>query len=243
MSRHILITGASTGLGAAMASMLAPGNKIVIHYNASEKEARETGERVKNANGEAYLVKADLSIEQGCEHLFEQLTSHFDQLDLLVNNAGSLIKRQFAHEIDWDNMVDTFSLNVFSVMKLSSLCIPLLEKGTDPSIVNITSIAQRHGAPSATIYGATKAAIDSFTRGLAKELAPKIRVNSIAPGVIVTPFHEKFSDAERMENFKEATPLKRNGNPEHIAHAVKFLMENDFITGESIDVNGGLFMR
>jgi 3-oxoacyl-[acyl-carrier protein] reductase len=243
MPRHILITGASTGLGAAMAAVLAPGNKIIVHYNTSEEKAKTTAKKVETATGVPFLAKADLSSEAGCQRLFEQVAARFDKLDLLVNNAGSLVKRQHVHEIEWQNMVQTFSLNVFSVIKLTSLCLPLLEKGSDPCIINITSIAQRHGAPSATLYGAAKAAIDSFTRGLAKEVAPKIRVNSVAPGVILTPFHEKFSDAQRMENFREATPLKRNGEPEHIAHTVKFLMENDFITGESIDVNGGLFMR
>jgi 3-oxoacyl-[acyl-carrier protein] reductase len=128
-------------------------------------------------------------------------------------------------------------------MTLTSKCIPLLEKGTDPSVINVSSIAMRHGAPSATIYGASKGALDSFTRGIAKELAPGIRVNAVAPGVIETPFHDRFSTKERMVTFAESTPLKRNGKPTHIAKAIQFLIENDFITGETVDVNGGLFMQ
>ena len=98
-------------------------------------------------------------------------------------------------------------------------------------------------AGTQTIYGASKAALDSFTRGIAKELAPTIRVNAVAPGVIVTPFHEKVSTPEQLEAWKEANPLKKNGHAGHIAEAIRFLIENDFINGETIDINGGLFMR
>jgi 3-oxoacyl-[acyl-carrier protein] reductase len=128
-------------------------------------------------------------------------------------------------------------------MMVTSLCVPLLEKGENPCIINVTSLAIRHGAPTATIYGAAKGAIDVFTRGAAKELAPKIRVNAVAPGVILTPFHDKVSTAEQMEMWRENTPLKRHGEAAHIARAMKFLIENDFMTGETIDINGGLFMR
>ena len=101
----------------------------------------------------------------------------------------------------------------------------------------------RFGAPSATLYAASKSAIDSYTRGAARELAPKIRVNAIAPGVILTPFHERYSTAERLEAMRSNTPLGEHGESEHIASAVRFLIENTFITGETIDINGGMFMR
>lgn len=243
MSKTILITGASTGIGAETARLLAPDNTILIHYNSSEEAAERVASEVESRGGTAKLVQADLSSEEGTRELFNYVSSNFDHLDVLVNNAGSLIERRESRDLSWELMEQTFRLNVFSVMTLSSQCIPLLEKGTDPSIVNITSIAMRHGAPTATIYGATKAALDSFTRGLAKELAPGIRVNAVAPGVIETPFHERFSTEERMKTFAESTPLKRNGKPEHIAEAIRFLIDNDFVTGETVDVNGGLFMR
>ena len=119
----------------------------------------------------------------------------------------------------------------------------MLEKGDGPCIINITSVAMRHGAPTASIYGASKAALDSFTRGIAKELAPAIRVNAVAPGVIITPFHDKVSTPEQLETWREGNPLKKNGNPIHIAETIKFLIDNDFVNGETIDINGGLFMR
>ena len=128
-------------------------------------------------------------------------------------------------------------------MMVTTLCIPLLEKGQDPCIINMSSVAMRHGAPTATMYGASKAAIDSFTRGIAKELAPTIRVNAVSPGVILTPFHEKVSTPEQLETWRGLNPLQRHGEAIHIAKAVKFFIEDDFVNGETIDINGGLFMR
>ena len=128
-------------------------------------------------------------------------------------------------------------------MRLTSLCIPLLHEGISPCIVNITSVSMRTGAPTATIYAAAKAAIDSFTKGLARELAPKIRVNAVAPGYINTPFHDDLTSDEDFETIAESTPLKRIGATNHITSAIKLLIENDFMTGETIDINGGLYMR
>ncbi|MCY4000513.1 MAG: SDR family oxidoreductase [Bacteroidetes bacterium] len=107
----------------------------------------------------------------------------------------------------------------------------------------MTSIAMRHGAPTATIYGAAKGAMDSFTRGATRELAPQIRVNAITPGVILTPFHDRYSTKEKLADIANQTPLEFNGESDHIARAVEFLIENIFMTGETIDINGGLFMR
>ncbi|MCF7949274.1 MAG: SDR family oxidoreductase [Spirochaetia bacterium] len=243
MSKTILITGGSTGIGAATAVSMAEGNKIFLHYNSSVDAARETARRVESNGGEAYLIQADLSSESGCESLFKETSAHTEHLDVLINNAGGLVERQYCRELQWKLLERVFALNTFSAMKVTSLAIPLLEKGTNPAIVNISSVAARHGAPSATAYGAAKGALDSFTRGLAKELAPKIRVNAVAPGVIDTPFHKKVSTPEMMENWRKGTPLQKNGRADDIAHAVLFLIENQFTTGETVDVNGGTQMR
>jgi 3-oxoacyl-[acyl-carrier protein] reductase len=243
MSKTILITGASTGIGAETARRLAKDNTILIHYNRSQKEAERVAAEVGESGGRAELLQADLSTEAGCSGLVDAVTERVTALDVLVNNAGGLIRRLFTRELDWRLMEEIFSLNVFSTMIISTLCVPLLEKGVKPCIVNISSIAMRTGAPSATIYGASKGAIDSFTRGMAKELAPEIRINAVAPGVIETPFHEKVSKPEQLVSWRENTPLKKNGQAHHIALAIEFLIENDFMTGETVDVNGGLFMR
>jgi 3-oxoacyl-[acyl-carrier protein] reductase len=239
----ILITGGSTGIGAETARHLAPGNRVLIHYNASEKEAREVAREVAEAGGTADLFQADLMSEGGCVTLVDGVSAAVDSLDVLVNNAGGLIRRQPVGQLQWSLMEEIFSLNAFSAMMMTSLCVPLLEKGTNPCIVNISSIAMRTGAPSATIYGASKGAVDSFTRGAAKELAPGIRVNAVAPGVIETPFHEKVSTPEKMKSFAESTPLGKNGLAGDIARAIKFVVESPFMTGETVDVNGGLFMH
>ncbi|MCS7306001.1 MAG: SDR family oxidoreductase [Thermoguttaceae bacterium] len=243
MARTILITGASTGIGAATALRLASDNDIVIHYNRSEEAARQVAQQVQQRGGRPLMVRADLSSQAGCQALAQAVAQQYGKLDVLVNNAGGLIERSPARQIRWELLEEIFRLNTFSAMYLTSLCIPLLEKGQDPSIVNITSIAIRHGAPTATIYAAAKGALDVFTRGLAKELAPTIRVNAVAPGVIDTPFHQKYTTPERLAQFRAQTPLGRLGLADEIAQAIQFCIENRFLTGETIDVNGGLFMR
>jgi 3-oxoacyl-[acyl-carrier protein] reductase len=242
VGKTILITGAGTGIGAATARHLAPGNEIIVHYATSQAAAERVAAAVRGAGGSAQLVCADLATETGCAALAEFAARQGGKLDVLVNNAGGLIRRHAARDLPWQLMQDIFALNAFSAMRMSSLCVPLLERGEQSCIINVTSIAIRHGAPTATIYGAAKGALDTFTRGLAKELAPAIRVNAVAPGVIETPFHEKVTTPEKMAQFRAAAPLQRNGRAEEIATAIAFLIDNLFMTGATIDVNGGMFM-
>jgi 3-oxoacyl-[acyl-carrier protein] reductase len=243
MPKTILITGASTGIGAETARCLAPGNELFLHFNASREAAEKTAADVEKLGGKARIVQADLRNEEGCVSLVKAVSEKTRKLDVLVNSAGGLVRRRPVGELDWQLMLEVFSLNVFSTMKVTALCVPLLERGTDPCVVNISSVAARIGAPTATIYGAAKGAVDTFTRGAARELAPRIRVNAVAPGVIETPFHDKVTSPERMKQFREETPLKRLGQAAHVAQTIRFVIENDFLDGETIDVNGGLFMR
>jgi 3-oxoacyl-[acyl-carrier protein] reductase len=243
MARTILITGASTGIGAATAIRLAEGNKILLHFNQSKKEAEKVAKGISEIGGEVYPIQADLMNEIGCRQLFEQVEKSTNHLDVLVNNAGGLLTRHAVNNLTWNLMHEIFALNTFSTMMITTLCIPLLDKGNDPSIINITSIAMRNGGPTATVYGAAKGALDSFTRGAARELAPRIRVNAVAPGVIDTPYHQKFTPPELLDKFKNDIPLGRVGLDTQIARTISFLIENSFMTGETIDVNGGQFMR
>jgi 3-oxoacyl-[acyl-carrier protein] reductase len=243
MAKIILITGASTGIGAEAARCLAEGNELFLHYNASKDAAGKVAAEVEKRGGKAHLVQSDLTSERGCAALVKAVSEKTSRIDVLVNNAGGLVRRQPVRELDWSLMLEVFSLNVFSMMKVTALCVPLLEHGVDPCVINVSSVAARIGAPTATIYGAAKGAVDTFTRGAARELAPRIRVNAVAPGVIETPFHDKVTSPERMKQFREETPLKRLGQAAHIAQTIRFIVENDFLDGETIDVNGGLFMR
>ncbi len=241
MGRIILITGASTGIGAATARYLAKGNTLILHHHQSPIEP--VVEEVEHLGGTAYTSRADLMSEAGCHDLMKDVYRITTHLDVFINNAGSLLQRHGVEEVTWSIMERIFSLNTFSAILLTKLCVPLLRKGESSSIVNMTSIAMRHGAPTATVYGAAKAAMDSFTRGAARELAPQIRVNAVAPGVILTPFHDRYSTEEKLAGIAKDTPVGFNGESDQIAQAVEFLINNPFITGETIDVNGGLFMR
>jgi 3-oxoacyl-[acyl-carrier protein] reductase len=244
MSKTILLTGASTGIGAETARLLAPGNKLFLHYNSSKEAAEQVAEDVVRLGGTAHLLRKDITSEEACVELVDMMKAKTDHLDVLINNAGGLVKRQPVDQLEWELMERIFHLNTFSLMKISSLCIPLLRASKDdPNIVNISSVVIRHGGPGATIYAAAKGAVDTFTRGLAKELAPNIRANAVSPGVIDTPFHVKNSSPEQMRNWADNNPLKKNGNPIHIALAIKLLIENNFMNGETIDVNGGLTIR
>lgn len=242
MEARILITGASTGIGAAAARDMAPGNTLFLHYNSSEREAGEVAAAVREAGGTPHLLQADLSQKHGPRRLAEQMEELTDGLELLVNNAGGLVKRESIDEIEWDTIEEIFTLNAFSTFMVTKLMLPLLRGGHRPQIINMTSVAMRNGSPSALMYAASKGAVDTFTRGVAKALAPQIRVNAIAPGVISTPFHEKYTAREHLEQFRTNTPLQRLAEPEEIARAVRYLYDSTFLTGATIDINGGLFM-
>lgn len=239
----ILLTGASTGIGAATAKMLAQGNELFLVYNRSVDAANEVAKSVESLGGTAHLLQYDITKEENCIALMKEVADKTEYLDVLINNAGGLVRRVAAQDLTWDFMQEVFNLNTFSLFKISGLAIPLLKKGTNPNIVNIASIVIRHGAPGATMYAASKGAVDVFTRGLARELAPTVRVNTVSPGVIDTPFHEKVSTKEQMDAWASANPLKINGQGEHIGLAIQLCIDNTFLNGENIDVNGGAWLR
>lgn len=243
MSLSILVTGAGTGIGAATARELGSGNTVFVHYNSSKGPAETVAKDIERNGGTAHVLQADLTTEEGCKSLVGEVSNLTGHLDVLVNNSGGLVERRPIREIDWEVIDRLFRLNTFSLIQVTALCVSLLERAEEPVIINLSSIVVRHGAAGATLYGASKGAVDVFTRGSAKELAPKIRVNAVAPGVIETPFHDKVSTEEQLENWRNTAPLKKNGSAEDIAHAVRFLIENRFTTGETVDVNGGMFVR
>jgi 3-oxoacyl-[acyl-carrier protein] reductase len=242
-AKTIVITGAGMGIGAETAREMASGNRLILHYHSSKSDALALQAELEPLCAGVDTIGADLTTDVGCVSLFQETKERFQSLDVLVNNAGGMIERQSVKDLTWDHLVDTFALNTFSAMRLTGLFTELLQLGSNPCVVNVTSIAMRHGAPSATAYGASKSAMDSFTRGAANELGPRIRVNAVAPGIIDTRFHERVTPQEKMKQFIDNTPLKRAGGVLDVARTIKFLVESDFITGETIDCNGGLSMR
>ena len=244
--RRILVTGASTGIGAETARRLVKAGAVVgIHYNASKAAAEELAAELEPAPGKTILLQGDLTKPQACDKVVDDFVDAAGGMDALVNNAGGMIRRCPMDEYDVALIEETYRLNVFSVMLVTKRALPHLRQAESPSIVIISSVAARTGAPSATIYATAKGALDTLTRGMARELAPAIRVNAVAPGVIATPFHEKVSTPEQMENMRKGIPLERHGVAVEIAPAILHLLSDDasYITGETIDVNGGMFMR
>ena len=241
--QYIVVTGASTGIGAATAKELAGGNTVFVHYYSSKNEAEAVAKAVETGGGTPILIQADLATDAGCGKLADEVKAHTDRLDVLVNNAGDLLERHSLEETTWDIATRTFELNVFSAMRVTALLLPLLKKNEKANIINMTSVAARNGSPTAITYASAKGALDTYTRGCAKGLAPNIRVNAIAPGIILTPFHDKATPRDQLEKFMKATPVGYAGQPEEIARAVRFILETPFMTGETIDINGGMNMR
>jgi 3-oxoacyl-[acyl-carrier protein] reductase len=243
MSKIILITGSSTGIGASTAEHLSSGNQIIVHYNSSRSAAKNVAKIIESRQGLPHIIQADLTHQEGCEKVAAFINKRWGKLDVLVNNVGGLIQKHHASDISWSLIDKLFKLNTFSTLYLSSICIPLLQKGHKPCIVNLSTVSIRSGGTFKSVYTATKGAIDGFTRSLARELAPDIRVNAVAPGVIETPFHKNLMTDVQKQEVITRTPLKRLGEAQQVAKVIAMLIDNEFITGETIDVNGGLTMR
>ena len=241
--QRAIVTGASTGIGRAIAEALAgAGADVAIHYGSSRNEAEETARAVESQGRRAFLVQADFRDPTAAGKAVEAAVNALGApIDILVNNAGSLVGRSAVEEMDAELWQEVIALNLSSVFFAIKAALPYLRSGA--RIVNVSSVAARHGGgPGAFAYAAAKGGVMTLTRGLAKELASRnIRVNAIAPGVIETPFHDKFSTPELLETFRKGIPLGRLGTSEDCAGAVLYLVSPlaSYVTGQSIDVNGG----
>jgi len=177
----------------------------------------------------------------------EQVVAELGPIDVLVNNAGSLVARMKSDEVDEQRYAEVLDLNLKSAVFCTKIVSPAMAARKSGAIVNVVSIAAHTGGgPGAGLYAAAKGALMSYTKAIAKELAPyAVRVNAISPGVIATPFHEKFSTPEMMRNFATMIPLGRAGTPAECASAIAFLASGaaSFIVGETLEVNGGQLMR
>jgi 3-oxoacyl-[acyl-carrier protein] reductase len=245
--KRAVVTGASRGIGKAIAEALAAaGANVLVHYNKNKDAAAAIVTSNEESGGKAWSAGADLTDVAQVRRLFDLVSKRWDgALDILVNNAGDMFGRTpLAEQTDeWIERV--LKINLHSALYATRSAIPLLRHGNAPCIVNLSSVAAHNGgAGGVSIYAAAKGAIHTLTRALAKELAPQIRVNAIAPGVILTDLHHAHSTPQKMEDFKRATPLGRVGSPEECAAPVVFLCSNaaSFITGEVIEINGGIWM-
>jgi len=244
----VFITGASTGIGAAAARAFgARGGQVAVHYNRSATEAEAVAADIRNSGSKAMTVGADVLDSDAIARSVQAVMAEFGRIDVLINNAGSLVKRE-ALEKTTDAMFDEIvHINARSVVAFSRNVIPLMRKQGGGNIINVTSVAARHGGgPGALIYAASKGFVSTITRGMAKELLPdRIRVNAVSPGVIMTPFQERFTTPEQLENFRKTIPMGRIGEPDECAGAFLYLASNHlsgYVTGQIIEVNGGQYM-
>jgi 3-oxoacyl-[acyl-carrier protein] reductase len=245
--RVALVTGASSGIGAATAAVLADqGAKIAIGYHRNEAGAEDVRASIVAAGGVAVAIRADMRRSDEITSLVKRAIDELGPIDILVNNAGSLIERQGIREVTQERWDEIMSLNLTSPMLCSQVVAPSMIERKTGAIVNLVSIAGRTGGgPGAGAYSVAKGGLITFTKSLAKELAPHgVRVNAISPGVIDTPFHEVFSTPEMIRNFVATIPLGRVGTPVECAKVIAFLVSDaaSYVVGETIEVNGGQLM-
>lgn len=244
--KRVLVTGSSSGIGAAAAVMFArQGAFVGVHYFRTETGGQDTYQNVKQL-GQGCLLHADLRDERHAGDMVAEFAAQAGGLDILVNNAGTLIARHPTGTAPLEYFEDIFATNVRSMWLTTKMALEHLKKSRGV-IVNVGSIAGHTGGGGGSgIYAAAKAAVAAMTIAMAREFGDfGIRVNSVIPGLIETRFHEQFSTPERRQKVAQETPLKRNGTAEDVAKAMLFLASDaaGFITGEYLAVNGGLYMR
>ena len=245
----VLITGSSTGIGAAAAVAFGNlGARVAVHYNSSQDAADDVFQAVKATGAQAVLLQGDVVDSIQCKKLVAEAVKAFGRIDILINNAGALVQRVPIEDITDELFDKVVYLNVRSAMMCTSAAVAAMRhQGEGGSIINVTSVAARNGGGAgASLYAGSKGFISTLTRGLAKELVKdKIRVNAVAPGVISTPFHERFSTPQMLEGFKTTIPMNRLGTAQECAGAFVYLASDQmssYVTGQIIEVNGGQYM-
>lgn len=247
--KSVLITGSTTGIGAAIAKQFGRlGARVVIHGHVKTKnQAVEACESIKKQGGEAIILLGDATITEEVEQIVHKTASQFGTIDILINNVGSMVKRVSVEETNDTIFNQVVDLNARSMVSATRVAVPYFKKQGHGIIINTSSAAARSGgAGGAGLYAAAKAFVENYTRNQAKELAEfNIRVNAVAPGIIMTAFQEQFSTPEKLEAARKTIPLGRLGSPEDCVGAYLFLACNklsSYITGQVIAINGGRFM-
>jgi NAD(P)-dependent dehydrogenase (short-subunit alcohol dehydrogenase family) len=244
--RVAIVTGGGTGIGRATSVRLAKAGAkaVVVNYARSEKDAHATSEELQSLGADAMPYRADIADESMVKAMIAATVDRFGRLDVLVNNAGTT---HFIAHSDLDALTDEvwdeiLGVNLKGTFYCCRAAAPELRK-TKGAIVNVGSIAAYRASGSSIAYAVSKAGLLQLTRGLALSLAPDVRVNSVSPGLVSTRwFRQRFGEdaaSAQEESFVQATPLKRIARPDHVAHAVMALLENDLLTGQDIVVDGG----
>ena len=246
--KAVLITGASTGIGAAAARAFARlGSRLAIHYHASRTAAEQVAADVRAAGAEAVLVAGDVTQSANVKRIVAETLAAFGRIDVLINNAGGLVKRTRIEDYSEEFLQQVIALNVTQVAMFMHEVIPAMRRQKRGNVINVSSIAARHGGGAgAIIYAGAKGFVSTATRGWAKEVVGDgIRVNAVSPGVITTPFHERYSTPEQLKAMQATIPMNRLGTPEECAGTFVYLASDamsGYVTGQVIEVNGGQYM-
>ncbi len=242
-----LITGASSGIGYATAIAMAhEGARIGVNYHKNKTGAEQAVAEIRKAGGEAEVIHADVTSAKEVQSMVDAVRKRWERIDILVNNAGDLLARHMLSDMTedyWNQIMDLNLKSVFLCVKAVWEEMTARKSGT---IINVSSIAGRNGGgPGAAAYSTAKGGLITYTKSLAKELAPYgVRVNGIAPGVIATPYHQRYSPPPVFQKFIDNIPLGRAGTSEEIANVIVFLASPaaSYIVGETVEVNGGMLM-
>ncbi|NEX62099.1 SDR family oxidoreductase [Noviherbaspirillum galbum] len=247
MKKVMIVTGGSRGIGAATARLAAKaGYAVCISYVNSEAAAAEIVREMTAAGAEAIAFQADVSVEADVTRLFEHVDRTLGPVTALVNNAGMLETQMRVDQMDAARLSRVFNVNVIGSFLCAREAVRRMSTrhgGQGGAIVNVSSIASRLGSPNEYVdYAAAKGAVDTFTTGLAKEVAPEgIRVNAVRPGVIYTDIHASGGEPGRVDRVKASVPMLRGGQPEEVAQAILWLLSDEasYTTGTFLDVTGG----
>ncbi|WP_447957090.1 SDR family NAD(P)-dependent oxidoreductase [Vreelandella sp. EE7] len=246
--KRVLITGASRGIGAAIAERLgALGAHVAVHYHNSEAAAQSVVQAVQDAGGQAFMLKADVSHSSETRELVDEAAKRLGGLDLLINNAGDMLGRVGLESMDDQQYNQVMDLNVRSVVMASQAALPHFRRQGAGNIIHTTSIAARNGGGGgAGLYASAKGFVSTMTRNMAKELAgDNVRVNAVAPGTIATDFHERHSNEAHLSAARASIPMGRLGTAQECVGAYVFLGTDTlsgYVTGQIIEVNGGQLM-
>lgn len=238
LGKIVVITGAGRGIGFEIATLMAKCGATIIAHSGRSGSATKLAE-ISNS-----VFEADFSDSTSVQEFVQFVQGQTSVIDVLINNAGTMLGRFPADKITSDQYQQLVALNQTSVVDITSALIPWLRKSENAAIINTVSIsATTGGSPGSSIYSATKAFVSTYTKALARELAPdNIRVNAVSPGTIATDFHKRYSNEEKLESTRKSIPLQRLGTPQDCSPAYVFLSSeklSGYITGQTLEINGG----